>query len=140
MPLSVRPLYLVGIALLIAAILLLHREKSGNSGERSHAALPAKDSLTYPHAPGDVLQNRYQVLEGIGRGASGSVYLVRDLQYPDMSVQWVLKEADFGALDLDERQEALELFRRECELLKTLNHPSIPKVIDSFISGTRPAW
>ena len=82
---------------------------------------------------GEILQDRYEILEVIGCGAYGVVYRAEDKTLPD--VQWAVKEVREGELSLAERGEALEAFKREARLLKSLNHTGIPKIIDSFSTG-----
>lgn len=128
------PLYVLGIPLQIASIIIILRKKIGHTpaGDVPAPNPIARKDHSYPHVAGETLCNRYRVIEGIGQGASGSAYLVRDLQYPESEVCWVLKEVDMQALSSEEQQEAMELFQRECQLLRGLNHPAIPKLIDCF--------
>lgn len=83
-----------------------------------------------------VLAQRYQVLREIGQGGMGTVYLAADQRLIDK--QWALKELDPSALtNPHERQERIAAFQHEANLLASLTHPYLTKVIDCFSSGDR---
>ncbi len=73
-----------------------------------------------------VLQNRYELLQEIGQGAQGKTFLAHDRQ---TTQPVAIKE-----LQMDHVQEwqAIDLFEREANVLKTISHPAIPKFIDAF--------
>jgi hypothetical protein len=67
----------------------------------------------------------------IGSGGGGTVYLANDARLPGKV--WAVKElSDAAIADPVEKQEAIQRFLREAQLLAKLDHPNIPKVIDSF--------
>lgn len=78
-----------------------------------------------------VLQGRYVIEQKLGQGGMGSVYRARDLRLS--TVTWAIKEMSqaqiTGPLEL---QEARAAFQREAELLASLSHPGLPKVVDHF--------
>ncbi len=65
---------------------------------------------------GLILKKRYCILECLGRGGQGSVYLARDL---DLGILRAVKE-----LPLEKKHEA--------KLLRLMEHPAIPKIVDYF--------
>ena len=65
-----------------------------------------------------LLQGRYRVKSKLGGGGFGQTYEVTD----NTAKAKVLKVL------IDDRPKAVELFQREVEVLKVLNHPGIPKV------------
>lgn len=67
-----------------------------------------------------VLADRYRVIELIGRGGMGNVYLAEDLKLPGK--QWAVKEIVHRG---DSRR-----FAREAELLTRLHHPNLPTLVD----------
>jgi len=67
--------------------------------------------------PGLVLQNRYRVDRLLGKGGMGETWKVDDRGTPK-----VLKVL------MDNYKKCIELFQREAEVLKQLDHPGIPKV------------
>jgi serine/threonine protein kinase len=73
---------------------------------------------------GIILQNRYEIIEPIGKGGMGAVYLARD-QRLDNTI--ALKETFF------KDQMMVAAFEREARLLAGLRHPALPKVIDHFV-------
>lgn len=60
----------------------------------------------------------------------GAVYLVRDEYLP--GAEWALKELDTPALAEPDRDMNVQLFRREAEILASLDHPGLPRVVDFF--------
>lgn len=72
---------------------------------------------------GEILQNRYEIVEPIGKGGMGAVYLTKDTRLGSMVA---LKETLF-------QDEALRrAFEREARLLAGLSHPALPRVMDHF--------
>ena len=71
---------------------------------------------------------RYQLLEPIGRGAMGNVYLGRD---PMINRILALKAIDL-AIDYDhaELETATESFLREAKIAGSLSHPNIVTIFD----------
>lgn len=74
--------------------------------------------------PGTLLQNRYQVLDTLGRGGFSQTFAVKD-----GSTLKVLKVL------VDDYEKAIALFRREAFVLSHLNHPGIPRVdLDGYFT------
>lgn len=97
-------------------------------------ALPASNLGTGLLPPNAVLSNRYIILNKVGQGGMGAVY-----QAADMRIQgkiWALKElSDAAITDPLDKQQAIQGFRREAQLLSQLAHPNIPRVTDFFDEG-----
>lgn len=73
-----------------------------------------------------LIQGRYRVVREIGRGAQGRTMLARD---ESTQTDVALKEFDFaGAGSWD----GVGVFEREIAVLGGLEHPDIPRVLDSF--------
>ena len=79
------------------------------------------------------LRNRYIILRKIGQGGMAAVYQVADTQQP--GPQWAIKEMSDAALANQDRAYAVQAFLQEANLLRTLSHPNLPKVIDVFAEG-----
>ncbi len=79
-----------------------------------------------PWIPGATLANRYQILQPLGHGGMGTLYLARDLRFARRFV--ALKE------NQDRSPAAQAQFRLEAEVLATLHHPHLPAVTDHFIT------
>ena len=77
-----------------------------------------------PLEPGNLLQNRYRILEVLGHGGMGSVYHAVD---EVLQVEVAIKENLFAS------SEYAEQFRQEARLLATLRHPNLPRVTDYFV-------
>ncbi len=69
---------------------------------------------------GSIVQGRYIIKNLLGLGGFGAVYLVSDEQTPDKL--FALKEV------IDPSKRERERFTFECEVLKRLNHPALPRV------------
>ncbi|MGV8125107.1 MAG: protein kinase [Candidatus Xenobiia bacterium LiM19] len=80
--------------------------------------------------PGEIVKGRYKVERTIGGGAFGTVYLVSDSTLS--GTKWALKEMVAMELPAGERRDALLLFSREAEILRSLHHPGLPEIIDFF--------
>jgi serine/threonine protein kinase len=83
--------------------------------------------------PGDLLRKRYKIAGILGGGSFGTVYAIDDLQW--QGKRWALKEIVEGELPEEGRREALELFRREVEILRMLDHQGLPRIADAFSEG-----
>ena len=77
-----------------------------------------------PIAPNTMIQNRYLVVQLIGQGSTGDVYLAVDQRFGSAVA---LKRAFYRG-----DTAKLAAFEREAAALKRLNHPVLPKVIDHF--------
>jgi serine/threonine protein kinase len=81
-----------------------------------------------------LLQNRYLILRKIGQGGMAAVYLVSDTW--QRGVTWAIKEmSDAAITNAQERAYAVQSFQQEANLLRSLDHPNLPKVVDAFTEG-----
>ena len=88
--------------------------------------------LVMLHEAGSVLQERYEIEAPIGQGGMGAVYRARDrLTEQIVAVKQLRTDAGAGF----ESHEMLVRFEGEWQLLRTLNHPRIPRMLDSFRVG-----
>jgi len=76
--------------------------------------------------PGTLLQNRYRVVQQVGKGGMGEVYLAMDERFQS---RVAIKRAFF------DDSEMCKAFRREAKLLNHLRHSALPKVSDHFSEG-----
>jgi len=92
--------------------------------------------MSFPLENGEVMRNRYQIRERIGRGGMGSIYLAEDLRLSGRlcALKEVLYDRNLPDNILD---QAREQFLREATVLARLDHPNLPKVSDFFSSGQR---
>jgi len=74
--------------------------------------------------PNSILKNRYRIIELLGKGGMGAVYLAYDTALE----QKCAVKINFGTAEHSTNQ-----FIREARLLAALRHPNLPRVIDYFI-------
>jgi eukaryotic-like serine/threonine-protein kinase len=74
----------------------------------------------------DTLQDRYEIQRQLGKKAGRQTLLALDRT---TQKQVILKLLTFNS---DFEWDDLKLFEREIETLKTLDHPAIPRYLDSF--------
>jgi serine/threonine protein kinase len=85
-------------------------------------------------APNTFLQARYVITRKLGQGGMGAVYQAQDARL--QGKLWAIKEmSDAQLADPAERANAVAAFRREAQLLATLDHTNLPKVADFFEEG-----
>ncbi|GIM29949.1 hypothetical protein CPJCM30710_26150 [Clostridium polyendosporum] len=71
---------------------------------------------------GYVLDEKYEVIEVLGRGGMGTVYLCKNIRLENL---WAVKEITKDSqINVD--------FLSEPNILKNLNHPGIPRIVDIF--------
>ena len=87
--------------------------------------------MPLPIKPGEVLRGRYRIVERIGQGGMGNIYLAEDTRLEGRKC--ALKEVEHDP-NLPEKviQEARDQFLREATVLARLDHPNLPKVSDFF--------
>ena len=78
-------------------------------------------------APNTMIQNRYLIVQMIGKGGMGEVYLAVDQR---LGSAVALKRTFFAT---DEMLGSA--FEREAKILARLRHPVLPKVSDHFAEG-----
>ncbi len=79
-----------------------------------------------PDSHQEILLERYQVQQELGKKAGRRTLLARDLQTLELVVVKILS---FGN---EFEWNDLKLFEREAETLKALSHPAIPRYLDYF--------
>lgn len=79
---------------------------------------------TFLHNPDDLINNRYKIIENIGQGAMGEVYVAEDgaKSLQKIAVKYLKWQPG--------KPQALEQFKSEFALLTHLSHPNIAKVYD----------
>lgn len=77
--------------------------------------------------------DKYEIIEQIGHGGMSKVYKVRDIR---LQKYWALKE-----INLEEELENKDILEQsiisEMELLKDLEHPTLPRIVDYFNEKTK---
>lgn len=81
---------------------------------------------------GTVLDGKYEILKEIGRGGMSVVYVAMDLR---LNKQWAIKEIkDDGSKDTQTLLKGLE---REANILKKVDHPVLPRIVDIIQKDSR---
>ena len=83
-----------------------------------------------PLTVGQVIDNRYEIARILGQGGFGRSYLAIDRQKSRKTC--VLKEFAPNIVKPQELEKAKELFEREANVLKKIQHPQIPRFHASF--------
>jgi serine/threonine protein kinase len=78
------------------------------------------------HQPGDIIAQRYHILNILGQGGIGITYAAEDLKTGE---RVALKAVSLRRMD---DFKVLELFEREVRILAQLNHPAIPRYLGYF--------
>ncbi|MFN6563572.1 MAG: protein kinase domain-containing protein [Nostoc sp. ChiSLP01] len=82
-----------------------------------------------PLGVGQVIDNRYQIIRQLGQGGFGRTYLAEDKKSHQTCV---LKEFAPQVQEKQDLQKAKELFEREANVLKKLQHSQIPRFHSSL--------
>lgn len=103
-------------------------ERHRTDAERRRLAESASRQRTGPEvgqvAVGDVLAGKYRLLRVVGTGGMGTVYeAIRD----DLRMPVAVKVLHSRFVD---RPDILARFRREAEIIATIDHPNIVKIVD----------
>ena len=92
--------------------------------------------MPLPIKTGEVLRGRYRIVERIGQGGMGNIYLADDTRLEGRKC--ALKEVEHDqSLPEKVAHEAREQFLREATVLARLDHPNLPKVSDFFSIGEK---
>ncbi len=91
--------------------------------------------LTGRLASGQVLKQRYRIIQIVGQGGMGAVYKAEDIQFGDRHV--AVKEMRQTGLDPQLLKEVADAFKQEAVLLAGLKHPSLPSIYDHFSENGR---
>ncbi|MBE0409366.1 MAG: serine/threonine protein kinase, partial [Anaerolineales bacterium] len=73
---------------------------------------------------GEVLNNRYKIVEVLGQGGMGAIYRAID---ENLGIEVAVKENLFTT------EEFARQFHREAIILASLRHPNLPRVTDHFV-------
>lgn len=80
---------------------------------------------------GSVIDNKYEILKQIGKGGMSTVYLAMDKR---LNKQWAVKEINKAANDKN-NEVVVQSLLAEANLMKRLDHPSLPRIVDIIDNG-----
>ncbi len=86
-----------------------------------------------PNSQALVLQGRYEIVDQLGQGGMGTVYLARDHRLHGRT--YVIKKLRDDFFRDEDREKAMAFFMREIEVLCDLKHPNIVDIKDHFPEG-----
>lgn len=86
--------------------------------------------------PGDVLRERYEIVDVIGQGGMGCIYRAADLRLAGRftAIKDIRTDPDDAP---EQREQDRRQFQREASTLARLDHPNLPKVSDYFSEAGR---
>ena len=82
---------------------------------------------------GTVIDGKYEILKQIGKGGMSVIYLAMDRR---LNKQWAVKEIHKNAKSR-EGQMAVKSLLAEANLMKRLDHPALPRIVDIIESGQK---
>ncbi len=86
--------------------------------------------------PGDILRDRYKIVDVIGQGGMGCIYQAADLRLEGRFT--AIKDIQPDPNGTPEgREQDRRQFQREASTLARLDHPNLPKVSDFFSENNR---
>lgn len=106
--------------------------RPGNQ-QGSLAKVRGRMSFERTTSPIGVLPPRYQLERELGHGGMAIVYLCRDIESGERVAVKILRPEYADAV-------AAERFLREVELVSKLDHPFIPKLVDTGLTAERPFY
>jgi eukaryotic-like serine/threonine-protein kinase len=101
--------------------------RNSNRNSSSNGINGSSENDTDPFQVGDLVKGRFRVVGVLGRGANGVTFDAVDEMTRSRPV--ALKAVALRGM---RNWKVLELFEREARALQNLDHPAIPKFVDSF--------
>lgn len=78
----------------------------------------------------NILNQRYKIVEILGKGGMGAVYKALDIRLKNTPV--AIKEISLETIKSENIEKVIENFENEAKMLLQLRHNSIPRVMDFF--------
>ena len=98
---------------------------------------PPDDDLTGRLAPHSLLAGRYLINRLAGRGGMGAVYEAVDTKRSPQRLVAIKELSQSKLKSKEEVERARKRFRGEAAILRSLDHPNLPRVYASFEDGGR---
>ena len=106
-----------------------------STGQQPFPSIGQQYPGTGRQPPGKILHDRYRLIQIIGQGGMGAVYIAHDVQLGNRLV--ALKEMSMSRLELQEVPRAIQQFQQEAYLLASLQHPNLPTIYEYFSEDGR---
>lgn len=89
----------------------------------------------------EVVAGRFKLLDPIGKGNMGEVHRAEDLKTAnsgngDVAVKLILRSRSGTAFDSPAVDKAAERFAREVHIMRKLDHPNLPHLVDGGVDAT----
>jgi hypothetical protein len=114
-----------GLRAEIEALLSAHQRLGGRTSFAREQAPPTQTHLPPTDVAGTVLAGRYKLLEEIGEGGMGTIWMARQTEPVQRLVAVKLLKAGMGS------KAVLARFEQERQALALMDHPNIAKVLDA---------
>ncbi|MEM7757238.1 MAG: tetratricopeptide repeat protein [Cyanobacteria bacterium P01_A01_bin.40] len=99
-----------------------------NSKRKVNSAIPATNYENMTHFPGSIIDNRYQIIQKLGRSDAGKTYLAKDLQ-ATMNARCVVEQLSVQCdHDANWRIFQQHLLNEVAVLERLGDHPQIPQL------------
>lgn len=109
-------------------LLRAHDESGGLLPRHTNRDLAATQALSNQAQPGTIIAGRYKLLEAIGEGGMGTVWVAEQSQPVKRKVALKLIKAGMDS------KSVLARFEAERQALAVMDHPNIAKVLDGGIT------
>lgn len=80
---------------------------------------------------GNIVGGKYEILKEIGRGGMSVVYLAMDR---NLNKQWAIKKVRRDN-SIPDNEIVIQSFLKEANLMKRLDHPALPRIVDIIDQG-----
>ena len=84
--------------------------------------------------PGDILENKYEIIKFIGKGGMSKVWLAKDTN-EKLNRLWAVKEIS-KTTEAYKHTVDEEKALHEIEIMKDLDHPALPRIVDVIDGNT----
>lgn len=105
-------------------------EAHGRAGGLLESALPGAGEILDEYTPTYDRVGPYRIVDEIGRGGMGIVYLAEDTRHPEASTPVAIKILGASRYSPKSRQR----FEREQRILAALDHPNIARLLDAGLT------
>ncbi len=84
------------------------------------------------HQPGELLQGRFKIIELVGQGGMGAVYRAVEIATEKIVAIKQMREDTTAGLGLEKMKAK---FDQEWQILQQLDHPRIPRMLESLVES-----